>query len=143
MSWDRLIRKIKRLPHLAKLLKSFLVGDSGALLALIEDEAKYLLEDCVNLGICNIEEIEDLLFHIKSYNEIPKVVKDMNFPDMRDIKFHYENGDIKLVEVGKEKPTVEELEAYIKYIEEVERERAVERDFIFEKVKSLPLGFVL
>ena len=141
--FSRFIRKLKRLPHLIKLLKSFLSGDEGALLALIRDEAEYLLKNYMDLGICNIEEIEDLLFHLKSYNEIPKVVKDMEFPDMKDIKFHYEKGQIKVVEVGKDKPTVEDIETYIKYIELVERERAVERDFIFEKVKNLPLGFLL
>ena len=59
-----------------------------------------------------------------------------------NLKLFYEDGNIGVFRAGYKKPTVEELEVYIRYIEEVEKQRAVERDFIFEKVKELPLGFL-
>lgn len=138
-----IIEKIKRLPRLIRLLQSYLMKDENALLALIEDEAKDVLKHYKKMGICNIEEIEDLLFHIKSYSEIPQVVRDLDFPDIKEVKFIFEKGYLKAVDLGKEKPSVAEIERYILYIEEVEKQRAVERDFIFDKVKSLPLGMVL
>lgn len=135
-----MLRKIIRIP---KLLKCYLSKDKNALLALIEEEANELLKQYGDIGTCNIEGIEDLLFHLQSYSEIPEVVKQTEFPMLRNINFFYEDGNIRVFELGSKKPTIEELEDYIKYIEEVERQRAVERDFIFEKVKELPLGFSL
>ena len=137
---NRTLRKILRIP---KLLKCYLSKDKNALLALIEEEANELLKQYGDMGTCNTEGIEDLLFHIQSYYEIPEVVKQIEFPMLRNINFFYEDGNIRVFELGSKKPTVEELEDYIRYIEEVERQRAVERDFIFEKVKELPLGFSL
>ena len=139
----KILEKIKRLPRLIRLLQSYLMKDENALLALIEDEAKDVLKHYKEMGICNIEEIEDLLFHIKSYSEIPQVVRDLDFPDIKEAKFIFEKGYLKAVELGKERPSVAEIERYILYIEEVEKQRAVERDFIFDKVKNLPLGMVL
>lgn len=138
-----IIEKIKRLPRLIKLLQSYLMKDENALLALIEDEAKDVLKRYEKMGICSTEEIEDLLFHIKSYSEIPQVVRDIEFPDIKEAKFIFEKGYLKAIEVGKDKPSIAEIEKYILYVEEVEKQRAVERDFIFEKVKNLPLGLIL
>ena len=138
-----IIEKIKRLPRLIRLLQSYLMKDENALLALIEDEAKDVLKRYEKMGICDTEEIEDPLFHIKSYSEIPQVVRDLDFPDIKEAKFIFEKGYLKAVELGKERPSAAEIERYILYIEEVEKQRAVERDFIFEKVKNLPLGMVL
>ena len=138
-----IIEKIKRLPRLIRLLQSYLMKDENALLALIEDEAKDALKHYEKMGICNTEEIEDLLFHIKSYSEIPQVVRDLDFPDIKEVKFIFEKGYLKAVELGKERPSAAEIERYILYVEEVEKQRAVERDFIFDKVKNLPLGMVL
>ena len=139
----KILEKIKRLPRLIRLLQSYLMKDENALLALIEDEAKDVLKHYKKMGIYNIEEIEDLLFHIKSYSEIPQVVRDLDFPDIKEAKFIFEKGYLKAVELGKERPSAAEIERYILYIEEVEKQRAVERDFIFDKVKNLPLGMVL
>lgn len=138
-----ILEKIKRLPRLIKLLQSYLMKDENALLILIEDEAKYVLKRYEEMGICNVEEIEDLLFHINSYSEIPQVVRDTEFPDIKEARFIFEKGCLKAVELGGEKPSAAEIERYILYTEEVEKQRAVERDFIFEKVKNLPLGFLL
>ena len=136
---NRWIKKILRLP---KLIKNYMSTDKNALLSLIEEEANSLLEQYGELGTCNIEGIEDLLFHIKSYHEIPEAIKQTEFPTIKDLKLFYEDGDIGVFRAGYKKPTVEELEVYIRYIEEVEKQRAVERDFIFEKVNELPLGFL-
>ena len=134
-------RWLKKLVRLPKFIKCYLSKDESVLLTLIEEEANNLLEQYGRMGTCNIEGIEDLLFHIKSYSEIPEVVKQIEFPNMKEINLFYEDGSIRVFELGSRKPSIEDLEVYIKYIEEVEKQRAVERDFIFEKVKELPLGF--
>lgn len=137
---ERILRKLFKLP---KLLKCYFSKDRNALLALLEDEAQKLLKQYGEMGVCNIEGIEDLLFHIRTYHEIPEMLRATEFPMLKNIKFFFENGDIGVFRLGHKRPTVEELEEYIKYIEEVERQRAVERDFIFEKAKELPLEFCL
>ena len=100
-------------------------------LHLLEEKTRECLKDCVNLNISNTEQLEDMLFHIKSYYEIPKVVKELKFPDL-DIpnvkKVLRSNIDLIPKEVAE-------------YLIEVEIQRAIERDFIFEHAKNLPFGF--
>ena len=83
MKIGRVLKKILRLPQL---IKCYLSMDRNALLALIEDEAKELLRQYGALGTCNIEGREDLLFHIQSYNEIPEIVRQTEFPMVKDLK---------------------------------------------------------
>ena len=137
MRVDRIIKKVLKLP---KLLKSYFSTDGSVLLALIENEAKEILRYYNTAGTCNTEGIEDLLFHIKSYYEIPEIIRQTEFDFVEDRGLlSYEDGLIGIPKEGSKQPTIEELEVYVKYVEEVEKQRAVERDFIFEKLKELPL----
>ena len=119
----------KRLRRFWKVLKYFLNDDDTLILYLLEQKALDCLEDCYKLKVSTTEELEDLIFHIKSYISIPKTLIETKFPEMHDI-------DLK-----KRKSKLTEKQA--EFILEVEKQRAVERDFIFEHAKVLTLGFKL
>lgn len=139
MKIDRIFKKLLKLP---RLIKCYLSTNKSSLLLLIEEEAKDLLKQYGSIGTCNTEGIEDLLFHIRTYNEIPEIVKQTEFSTLGNLEVVYRNGSLKVFKNGNTVPTSKEIELYVKYLEEIEKQRAVERDFIFEKVKELPLGFM-
>ena len=100
-------------------------------LFLLEDKAKECIKDCEFLEVSNIEQMEDLIFHIKSYHEIPKVVKELKFPDLKI-------PNIKKVLRSNVETISKDV---VDYLVEVEVQRSIERDFIFEYAKNLPFGF--
>lgn len=104
-----------------KVLWWCLIDDENLILHLMEEKALKILKDCREMEINDVEELEDFIFHINTYYEIPFMVKEMRFPDWE----------------------LDELppDYLASYIEEVETQRAVERDFIFEHAKVLSLGF--
>ncbi len=106
-----------------KLVWWYIADGENFLLHIIEDKALECIHDCREIGVSNIEELEDLLFHIASYYEIPRVVKEIKYSGQ---KFRNMTQEEKL-----------------DYFMEVETQRAVERDFIFEHAKSLSIGFEL
>lgn len=97
-------------------LRYYLLKDENAFMYLLKEEALSYMEQCKRIGVCNTEGIENLLFHIDSYLEIPEALKKTTFLD------NLENRGTK-------------------YLLEVEKERAVERDYICELLKELPIGF--
>ena len=83
-------------------------------------------------------EIEDLIFHIKSYREIPKIIEETRYPEFKGM------GIKEIVRRYKfKKLSLEEISKYGNFLVEVEEQRAVERDFIFEHAKILTFGFKL
>ena len=72
------------------------------------------------IGIGSTEEIQDLIFHIDSYLDLPNMLR----------KTVYE-------------PYLKNGEKLDEYFEELEKARAVEREYIFELMKKLPIGFEL
>ena len=123
----------KNISRLCKLWWHVLFNREYLLLYLLEEKAQRCLEDCVTLKVTNTEQLEDLIFHIKSYYEIPKVVKELKFPDLKIPsvkKILKSNANLVPKEVTE-------------YLIEVEVQRAIERDFIFEHAKNLPFGFTM
>ena len=114
-------RVLSKFLKLMKLIGWYIADSENFLLHVIEEKALDTMENCEGLGIDKVEELQDLLFHIDSYYEIPWVVKETKFPDVE----------------------LEELSAkeFFEFLTEVETQRAIERDFIFEHVKVLPIGF--
>ena len=72
------------------------------------------------IGIGCTEEIQDLIYHIDSYIDLPHMLRETVYEE------YLKNGE-KLDE----------------YFEELEKARAVEREYIFELMKKLPIGFEL
>lgn len=90
---------------------------------LFEQKALECLDECFKLKVKSTEELEDLIFHIKAYKSIPFVIMETKYPELKDSK------DIKNSSKFKD------------FILEVEKQRAVERDFIFEGAKVLTFDF--
>ena len=123
----------KKILRFCKLWWYVLFDREYLFLYLLEEKANKCLEDCVTLKVTNTEQLEDLIFHIKSYYEIPKVVKELKFPNLKipDVKKILKS-DVDLVP-----------KEVADYLIEVEMQRAIERDFIFEHAKNLPFGFTM
>lgn len=130
-----MLRKIKKL---FVLLRYFFEDEDSLFLYLLEQKAYECLEDCYKLDINFTEELEDLVFHIRTYREIPQILVETKYPEfrgisMKDVIKNFKNKKLPLEQVNK----------YGDYIVEVEEERAIERDFIFDHAKVLTFGFKL
>ena len=90
------------------------------LLHLIREEAKDHLGTFNKIGVGATEDIQDLIYHIDSYLNLPKMLQNTVY------KGYLENG-----------------EKFEEYFQDLETHRAVERDYIFELLKRLPIGFEL
>ena len=96
------------------------------------------VEDCARMEVDMTEEVEDLIFHIRSYYDIPFNIAATSYPDL-------EGTSIKRIIKGydKGKASMEDVMLFADYLEDVEKQRAVERDIIFEYAKILAFGFKL
>lgn len=109
---------LRRVGKLLRFVKYFIFDSKYFLLRVIREEALEHLEVFNRIGVGSTEEIQDLIYHIDSYLELPKILQSTTY------KGYLENGEM-----------VEE------YFHDLETHRAVERDYIFELVKKLPIGF--
>ena len=130
-----MLRKIKKL---WAVLKYYFEDEDNLLLHLIEMKAYESLETCADLEVSMTEELEDLIFHIKTYYDIPESLLATSYS-------HLSEKDIKGVieKYKKGKLSLEEVSDFADYLVEVEEQRAVERDLIFEHAKILSFGFKL
>lgn len=130
-----MLRKIKKL---WVLLKYFFTDEDNLFLHLMEIKAMETLEDCARMEVDMTEEVEDLIFHIRSYYDIPFNIAATSYPDL-------EGASIKHIIKGydKGKASMEDVMIFADYLEDVEKQRAVERDIIFEYAKILAFGFKL
>ena len=110
----------KRLVKLFRIIKYAIISPKYLLLYLMRAEAEDYLDTFHKMGIGCVEEVEDLIYHIDSYIELPKILQNTKYVD------YLKNGE-KLDE----------------YIEDLETYRAVEREYIFEALKKLSIGFQL
>ena len=101
-----------------RLLKCALFNSKYFLLNVIKEEALSHLETFNKVGVGSTEDIQDLIYHIDSYIELPQILQSTTY------KGYLEKGE-KLDE----------------YFEDLETHRAVERDYICELMKNLPIGF--
>lgn len=130
-----MLRKIKKF---WAILKYFFTDEENLFLYLLEIKAFECLEDCYKLDISSTEELEDLIFHIRSYREVPNVIAEIKYPEFKDMTIK------DIVKKYKDKKAdLEEINRYGDFLIEVEEQRAVERDFMFDLAKSLTFGFKL
>lgn len=129
----------KRVKKLLNIIKYYFEDEDNLLLHLMELKAYEILDTCYDLDIRMTEEIEDFIFHIRTYYDIPETVASTKYPDLVvDIDIptmmkQYKRGDLDMADVLK----------FADYLEEVESQRAVERNIIFEEAKMLSFGFRL
>lgn len=111
---------MKRVLKILRLLKCALFNSKYFLLNVIKEEAKQHLKTFNKIGVGMTEDIQDLIYHIDSYIELPKVLQNTTY------KGYLEKGEM-----------------FEEYFHDLETHRAVERDYIFELMKRLPIGFQL
>lgn len=128
-----MLRKLRKL----WLILNFYFKDSDNLiLHLLEIKAYECLEGCYKLSVRDTEELEDLLFHIKTYLEIPQALIEFKYHELKGVHTR----DI-LNKYKRNKLSNEEILKLTDFLLDVEKERALERSYIFEHAKSLNFGF--
>lgn len=110
----------RKLVKLFRIIKYALTQRKNFTLLLIRAEAQDHLKTFNRIGVGSTEDIQDLIFHIDSYIDLPNMLR----------RTVYE-------------PYLKEGEKLDEYFFELEKARAVEREYIFELAKKLPIGFEL
>ena len=129
---------LRKIVNLWYVLKYFFTDEDNLLLHLIEKKAYESLSDCALLEVGMTEEIEDLIFHIQTYYDIPDSIALTKYPDFKGIDIP------KMMRKYKDgKATLEEVVRFTDFLDEIEVQRAVEREIIFDRVKGLSFGFRL
>ena len=108
----------RRVKKLFKLIKHIITHRKYFLLYMIREEALEYLKTFDKIGVGSTEDIQDLIYHIDSYIDLPNMLR----------KTIYE-------------PYLEKGEKLDIYFKDLETHRAVEREYIFELMKTLPIGF--
>ena len=130
-----MLRKIKKL---CSIIKYYFEDEDMLFLYLLKAKACECMNDCYKLEVSNIEELEDLIFHINTYTEIPKALAEIKYPTFNDVSVQ------NVIRRFKEnKLSIKEIEDYGDYLIDIETHRAIERDIIFDHAKKLPFGFSL
>ena len=130
-----MLRKIKKL---CTLIKYFFVDEDSLFLYLLEQKAYECLKDCYKLDIGFTEELEDLIFHIKTYREIPTALAEIKYPQFVGISVQ----DV-IKKYKSKRLDMKQVDMYGHYLVEIEEQRALERDLIFDHAKILTFGFKL
>ena len=111
---------MKRLRKFFNVVKYSLCNRKYFLLNVIKAEALEHLKLFGKIGVDYTEDIQDLIYHIDSYIDLPNMLR----------KTIYE-------------PYLKNGEKFEEYFQDLEKHRAVEREYIFELMKRLPIGFSL
>ena len=75
-----------RLKKLVTILWYFCIDSDNLLLYLMYSKANEILKGCYKFSISNTEDLEDLIFHIKTYLEITSVTAKLKYPEFKDLK---------------------------------------------------------
>lgn len=130
-----MFRKIKKL---VSIIRYFFEDEDLLLLYLLRMKALECMNDCSKLEVRNTEELEDLVFHIDTYIDIPLALTETAFSDFKNVSVQ----DV-IKKFKRNKMSIQEIEKYGDYLIAVETHRALERDLIFDHAKVLPFGFTL
>lgn len=125
----------KKVYNLCRLIYFYCTDEENLVLHILEYKALEYMKSCALLEVSDTEELEDLLFHIKTYYDIPVAVKETRYPNMKMLNLK----DVCKGNID----DLKETDEFMSYLEDVETQRAVERSFIFEHAKNLPFGFDL
>ena len=130
-----MLRKIKKL---CSIIKYYFEDEDTLFMYLLKVKAYECMNDCSRLDVSNTEELEDLIFHINTYVDIPQTLVATKYPDfestsVQDVIKKFKNDQM----------SIKEIEKYGDFLIDVETHRAVERDLIFDHAKALPFGFSL
>ncbi len=110
----------RKLKKLFRLMKYALTQRKNFALYMIREEAQDHLKLFGRVGVEYTEDIQDLIYHIDSYIDLPRMLRMTTY-----------------------EPYLKKGEKLDEYMYALESARAVERDYIFELMKRLPIGFEL
>ena len=127
-----MLRKIKKL---WSIIKYYFEDEDTLLLYLLKMKATECTNDCNKLEVRNTEELEDLIFHINTYIDIPFALTETKYPEFRNTSVR----DV-IKKFKDNKMSLKEIEKYGDFLIDIETHRAIERDLIFDHAKSLPFG---
>ena len=130
-----MLRKIKKL---WAILRYFFTDEDNLLLHLIEMKAYESLNDCAVLEVGSTEDIEDLIFHVKTYYDIPDSIALTKYPHLKGVSIPK-----MMVSYKKGKASMSEVLEFTDFLNDIEVQRAIEREIIFDRVKGLSFGFRL
>lgn len=136
-----MIKKIfRKISQIFNIVLACVFKNKSAFLRIIKYEVENYLTDCCNAGTRQIEDLHNLLFHINSYLEIPETTRALMFPmfSKKLKKATKKDGKIFLSEEAILFP-----DKYVNYLEEIERQRSVERLYILELLKRFPFESVI
>lgn len=129
---------LKRARKFFSIVKYFFTDEDNLVLHLLKMKAYECMDDCYKLEVSKTEELEDLVFHINSYLSIPEALVELSYPEFRNVRVK------DVIKKYKRKETsIAEIKKYGDFLVDIETQRAVERDCIFDHAKSLPFGFSL
>lgn len=129
---------IKKIQRIFLIIKAYLFRNECAFLRIVENEALDYLESCEKLEVKNTEDVQDLLFHIRSYFDIPLALRTTMFSDI-PIGFRLKLKMNKWVKVSGDSSVINR---YIEYLTEIEKQRAVERTCILDCMKNVPFSSI-
>lgn len=128
----------KKIKKLWDIIKYYFKDEDNLLLHLMELKAQEILNSCYELNVGKTEDIENLIFHIRSYYDILENSFSIYYPELKNINIS------KVIKMyRKNKLNVSNISKFVDFLEDVEKQRAVERDIIFEYAKVLSFGFKL
>ena len=128
----------KKTKKFFNIVRYFLTDEDNLVLHLLKMKAYECMDDCYKLEVRQTEELEDLVFHINAYLSVPEALVELSYPEFRNVKVK----DI-IKKYKKKKTSIAEIKRYGDFLVDIETQRAVERDCIFDHAKSLPFGFSL
>lgn len=127
---------LKKLKKFIKVVYCFCTDSDNLVLYLVRLKALESLKRCYELHVKNTEELEDLLFHIKTYFELPKALVEINYKEFKNVNI---NKMIKKLKKDKLEKSV--ALRFTNFLADLEKQRAIERSFILEDMKILDFGF--
>jgi len=132
-------RLFKKIFRVVLIIQGYLLKNECSFLRILEEEAMDYLESCSRIGVRNTEEIEDLIFHIRAYKDVPKILRSTVFTDIpKEVETKMKRDIVFLL-----KRDESLLHRYTEYITEIEKQRAVERLYIIECMKSFPFCTII
>ena len=128
----------KKIKKFFTIVKYYFTDEDNLFMYLLKAKAFECMNDCYKLDVSRTEELEDLVFHIDAYLSIPEALISINYPEFKNVKVRdiikrYKSHNI----------TLDEVKKYGNFLIDIEVQRNIERDFIFEHAKCLPFGFHL
>lgn len=140
------VKLVEKFIQLLYIIDAHLFKNKCSFLKILEYDIQEYINTCKDLGTEQTEELQDVLFHIHSYLEIPETVRVTMYPDIpKQVRICKHKNGISIAGWHTPWSLLPKLipNRYLEYLEEVEKQRAVERFYILESLKNFPFGLII